>query len=90
MHVHDLDRRQFRSTGYEVVGERGGERLALLVVRNLFVERGADALHDAAAHLALDDHRIDHGSAIFRDREVDELDHAGRRIDRHHRAVGGV
>src|SRR5215831_1490858 len=45
---------------------------------------------NSAAQVALDDHRIDHGSAIFRDREIDELDHAGRRVDRHHGAMGGV
>src|SRR3954470_2870423 len=46
-HVRDPDRRNLRRTRQQVVRKGGGERLAVLVVRNFFVERIADALRDA-------------------------------------------
>jgi len=57
-------------------------------VGNFFVECRADALDDAAPDLAFDHHRIDHGSAVLRDRIVEDLDSAGRGIDGDHGGVG--
>src|SRR5205085_11234815 len=69
----------FRSGGarQQVIREGHGERLALRIVRNLLVQRGADALHDPAADLALDDHRVDHRAAILGDGEIEQLGKAG-------------
>jgi hypothetical protein len=83
----DLDRRQFGDAGHQVIGEGDGQGLALRVVWDFLVQRGADALHDAAADLPFDDHRIDHRAAILGDREVDQLDEAGLGIDRDDRAM---
>ena len=47
-----------------VIHERAGDELALLVVDRAFAERLADALGDAAMHLAFDDHRIDQHAEI--------------------------
>ena len=77
----DPHRRNFRRAGHHVVAERGGERLADLVVGNFLVQRGADALGDAALHLAVDDHRVDHGAAVFRDGIVEDFDHTGVGLD---------
>jgi hypothetical protein len=44
--------------------------LALRVVRDLFVEGRADALHNPATDLSLDEHRVDHRSAILGNSEV--------------------
>ena len=58
MHMADLDRRQFGGTRHQVIGEGDGQRLTLRVVRDLLVQRGADALHDAAADLLVDQLRL--------------------------------
>ena len=42
----------------------------VVVVDDLFVQRGADALRDAAMHLTVDDQRIDQRAAILRDDEA--------------------
>ena len=52
-----------------VVEHRPGQQLTGIVVDRLFPERLADALHDAAVHLPLDDHRVDLRAAIV-DRHV--------------------
>ena len=43
------------------------ERVAVVVVDHVLVEHAADALHDAAGDLALDDHRVDHHAAVLAD-----------------------
>ena len=58
--------------GQHVVGERGGERLAVRVERHFLVERGADALRAAADHLAVDDHRVEQHAAILDDHVVED------------------
>ena len=55
----DLERRQVVGARHAVVHERAGDELAVLVVDGAFEQRLADALGDAAVHLALDDHRVD-------------------------------
>ena len=89
-HMRDAHRGNFRRARHHVVGERGGERLALLVVGDFLVKRGADALGDAALHLAVDDHRIDHGAAVLGHRVVENLDRAGVGLDRDHDGMGAV
>ena len=63
--VRDAHSGNFRRARNHVVGERGGERLAQLVIRDLFVERGPYPLRDPALDLAVDDQRIDHCPAVF-------------------------
>ena len=75
---------------HQVVHQRGRQRLAVLVVRRLLVQRGADALHDAADGLALDDHRVDHGAAILGHDVVEHLDRTELRIDRDGHRVRGI
>ena len=67
-----------------------GQRLAVRVERHLLVERGADALRGAAANLAVDDHRIDQRAAVLDHDIVEDLDIAGRRIDRDDGGMRGV
>ena len=62
----------------------------MLVVGDFLVERGADALRDAALHLAVDDHRIDHRAAVLRHDIVEDLDDAGVGLDRDDDGVGAV
>src|SRR5206468_7648357 len=83
----DLDRRHFGGAGQEVVGQGAGERLARLVVGDLFVKRGADASYDAAADLPFDGYRVDHRAAILRDGVIEELDKPGLGVDRHDGAM---
>ena len=88
--MRDPHRRNLRRARHHVVAERGGERLADLVVGDFLVERGADALRDAALHLAVDDHRIDHGAAVFRDRVVENFDDAGVGLDGDDHGMGAI
>ena len=67
--------------GMRVVHERAGDELAVLVVDRAFEQRLADALGDAAMHLALDDHRIDHRAEIVDRGPVDDLGRAGLGVD---------
>ena len=53
----------------------------LLVVDRAFQQRLADALRDAAMHLALDDHRIDDGAEVVDRGPADDLGLAGVGID---------
>ena len=77
----DLERRQVIGARHAVVHERAGHELAVLVVDRAFEQRLADALRDAAVHLALDDHRIDQHAEIVDRGPGDDLGVAGFRID---------
>ena len=74
----------------KVIGHGAGERLAGLVVGDFLEQRGADALHDAAADLAFDEHRVDHRAAILGDGVIEQFDEAGLGVDRDDGAVGRV
>ena len=80
--MDDANGGNFRSARHHVVCKRGRERLPLLVVGNLFIERRADALRDAALHLPVDDHRVDHGAAVLGHHVVEQLGHAALGVDR--------
>ncbi len=54
---HGVDRRQLGECRHRVVGKRQGQRVAVLVVRELLEERARDALRGAAGELATDDRR---------------------------------
>ena len=55
----DLERRQVVGARHAIVHEARRQQLAVAVVMRAFEQRLADALGDAAMHLAFDDHRID-------------------------------
>ena len=81
----DLDRRR-----HEVVHERGGERVAVLVDGEVLVERVPDALRDAARDLPLDDVGVDHRAAVLAHDVAEELHLAGVDVDLAGADVGGV
>ena len=56
----------------------------------LLQERLADALRDAADHLAVDDQRIDHPTAILDHQIAQDRDRAGADIHLDHRGVQAV
>jgi hypothetical protein len=58
-----------------------GKRLARLVVGDLLVKGRADPLHDAAADLTFDEHRVHHRAAILGDRVIEQFDKAGFEVD---------
>src|SRR5256885_173609 len=55
----DVETGQVVGARHAVVHERAGHELAGIVVDAVLEQRLADALGDAAVHLALDDHRVD-------------------------------
>ena len=73
-HVH---RRNLAGRRHQIVDQARGVELALRVVDDLLVERGADALRDAAMHLPVDDQRIDHAAAVLGDDEALHADLIG-------------
>src|SRR3954453_24090477 len=64
LEVLDFDDRDLVGGRDEVVHERGAGGVAGLVVGDRLVERGGDPLGDPAAHLAVDDARVDHDAAV--------------------------
>ena len=79
-----------RARGQQVVHERGGEVVAVVVVGRVLQQHGADALGDPAADLALDDRRV-HGDATVLDHDVAlDLDQAGLDVDLDDAAVGAA
>ena len=70
---------------HHVVHERAGQELSALVVHDVLVEHLADALHDAAERLALEQHVVDHPPAVDHRHVVHDVDYAGIRIDLHFR-----
>ncbi len=85
-----LDDRHLGRGRQQIVDERGGERVALLVPREVLEEHAADALHRAAGDLTLDDVRVDHRPAVLGDDVAQQLDLAGFDVDLAGAHVGGV
>ena len=79
--IADLEGRQVVGARHAVIHEARGHELAVVVVDRAFQQRLADALRDAAMHLALDDHRIDEVAEIVDRRPAVDRDDAGFRID---------
>src|SRR6185437_16640233 len=79
----DRERRQVVRVRHRVIHERTCDQLAVLVVNDAFEQRLADALRDAAMHLAFDDHRIDHGAEVVDSGPVHDLRLAGVAVDFH-------
>ena len=76
-----MERRQIVRARHGVVHHRAGHELALFVIDRAFQQRLADALRDAAMHLAFDDHRIDDGAEIIDRGPIHDLGLAGFDID---------
>ena len=66
----DLDRRDLARGRRQVVGERGGQDIAALVVDDLLEQRIGDALRHAAVDLAVGDHRIDEPAGVLAPRRT--------------------
>ena len=79
----DLDRRR-----HQVLRHRRRDQVAALVVDRLLVQRLGDALRDAAVHLALHDHRVDHGAAVVDRHVLHDVGRAGLGVDLDHADVG--
>ena len=88
--VMQFDRRDLMRGRRQVVGQRCGEDAAVVVVDDLLQQRVADALGDAAVHLAVGDHRIDDAAGILRHQEFLDLDVAGLHVDLDDGDVAGV
>src|SRR6516225_4839905 len=83
--------RHFDRGRYQVIHQRPTQAVAFLVEGDHLHQCHADAVDDAAVHLALDDHRVDAGATVVHGQKAPHLDHRGPRIDIHHteiRAVG--
>ena len=72
--VMQFDRRNFARRRRQIIGERRGLDIAEAVVDDFLEQRVADALRDAAMHLAVGDQRIDDAAGIF---------HGEKFLDRH-------
>ena len=62
--MFDMDIGHLRRHRDQIVRQRPVGQITGTVVDAFFVERSADALNDAAAHLLVDDQRIDDAAAI--------------------------
>ena len=90
LQMMQLDRRNFVCGRRHVIGERGGEDRAVLVVDDLLQQRVADALRDAAMHLAVGDHRVDDLAGVLRHQEFLDDDAPGLDVHLDDRDVAGV
>ncbi len=79
-----------RAVGGSVVGERRGLDIAERVVDDFLEQRIADALRDAAMHLAVGNQRIDDAAGIFDGEEFFDRDAAGFHVDFDDRDVAGI
>ena len=64
LHRHQLEGGQLGGGDDPVVGEVGGERVAVVVVDELLDERLRDALGDAAVALALGEQRVEDAAGV--------------------------
>jgi hypothetical protein len=88
--VQDLDGRDLHRRRDQIVHKRGGDELSLVVVNKLLVQRRGDPLSNTSAHLALDNHRVDHNPAVLRDHVAVYANVARLRVDLYHHPVRSV
>src|SRR5262245_40900739 len=79
--VDNLYRRNLARRRHQIVDEARSIDLALIVVDDFFIERGADALCNTAVHLTVHDLRVDETAAVFRYGETVNLDFERLGID---------
>ena len=77
----DLAGRHVGSRGQEIVLKRRRQRLCSIVVVHALEQGVANAVRDAALHLAIDDQGIDDISAVMRDRIFEDRNTARDGID---------
>ena len=75
------DRREVARGRQQIVGERAGQELAVLVVDEILQQRAAEPLHDRADGLAVQRQRIDDAADVL-DRHVVDAARRGRSWDR--------
>jgi hypothetical protein len=88
--VHELELGDLGRAGNDVVEQRGGAQLALLVVVVSLVQCAAEPLRDRSMDLPLDDHRVDDPAAVLRDHVSHDLDGASLVVDDDDACVGRV
>ena len=76
-----IDHRQVERRGHAVVEQAGVLEVAGVVVVVLLVQRHADALGDAALHLAFDVGRVDRGTGVLDGGVAEDIDLARVGID---------
>src|SRR2546425_979462 len=67
LQVLNLDRRDLHRRRYEIVHKSCGQELPVLIVDGVLVEDASNTLGGPAAHLPLDDGRVDHRPAVLND-----------------------
>ena len=80
-HVADLDVRHLGGHRHQVVGHVAVEQLAARVIEAVLEQRGADALHHAAADLLVDQLRVDDGAAVLDAPVLQQRHRAGVGVD---------
>ena len=88
--VMDVDRRHLARRRHDVVGECRGEDVAGVVVDDLFQQRIAEPLRDAAVNLAVDDHRVDQAAGILGDEVGLDRHPSGFDVDLDDRDMAGI
>ena len=83
--VREVDRRR-----QQVIRERPGEKLPLVVVGEMLEQRPAQPLHDGADRLPVRGERIDDAPDVLDGHVIDELDLPGAGIDGDVRGGGAV
>ena len=81
LEMGDLDHRNVGGGREQVVQERRSERVAVVVVHEVLVQRAADSLRHPARDLPFDDHRVDHHTTVFAHDVAQDRYHTGRAID---------
>ena len=90
LHVHNVDVGHLGRHRRQVVDQRAVLQLAGVVVEAVLVQRAADALHAAAAHLLVGQLRVDNAAAVFHHPVLQQADEAGVGVDLDVGAVDAV
>src|SRR5499433_2416068 len=90
LHVTDHDVGHLRGHGDEVVHHAAREELALLVVDEMLVQRGPDALHDGAADLLVDEPRVDDAATVLHAPVLEQAHEARLHVHLHVRKLDAV
>ena len=78
-------RRHIAGARHRIIQQRGGERLAVVAVEHLFVERFAESLRHPAMHLAFDNHGVEDHAAVIDQHELFERGFPRFAINAHQR-----
>src|SRR6516164_3964078 len=76
-----VKRRKVIGPWQRVIHEAAGKDLPRTVINDPLGERLADALREPAVHLTLDNHRVDHHSAVIDRKEIAQRDRSSLGID---------